>query len=177
MKPRGIETQRLIEILQSLQLARKTGLLEVERINADDTIEQGTITLSNGQIINASLHPYDGPKAFALLSNWTNCYFTFHPSHVEKSTIPSPSHPPTNTWSPTHPTESRTIPTAPYRIRPVNEALTAFPASKLTRVHRQLFLLVNGERTIQDFVRLTGHIPEEVETLLLDLERAGFIRR
>jgi hypothetical protein len=174
MKPRGIETHRLVEILQSLQLARKTGWLAVERVGANDTIEQGTITFSNGQIVHATLHPYDGPKAFALISAWTTCYFTFHSSQVEKPT--SPSHPSTAP-SFTHVADPRAVPAAPYRTRSVDEIMTTSSTSKLTRVHRQLFLLINGKRTIQDFVRLTGHIPEEVETLLLDLERAGFIRR
>jgi hypothetical protein len=173
MKPRGIETQRLVEILQGLQLARKTGVLAVERPSANDAIEQGTLTFSHGHIVDATLHPYQGTKAFEILASWTNCYFTFHPS---SSAMPATSTLPQIATDKRKPS-SGPLSTAPYRVLPVNEALVAFPASRLSRLHRQLFLLVNGERTLHDFIRLTGHLPEEVETLLLDLERAGFIRR
>jgi len=47
----------------------------------------------------------------------------------------------------------------------------------LTRVHRQLFLLIDGQRTVPDLIRLSARGTEEVRRLLVDLERAGMIQQ
>jgi hypothetical protein len=47
---------------------------------------------------------------------------------------------------------------------------------RLSRVHRHVFLLLDGKRTTRDLVRLTGHHLNDVERLLGDLERTGLVR-
>src|SRR5690349_14436995 len=76
----------------------------------------------------------------------------------------------------TPPPVSGPIGVAPYRIREVNEVLPLFGAMGLTRVHRQLFLLIDGQRTVPDLIRLSARGTEEVRRLLADLERAGMIQ-
>jgi Domain of unknown function (DUF4388) len=183
MVPRGAITNNLADVLQVLQLARRTGLLEVERAGAGNVIEQGTITLHRGQITDASLGTYRGAAAFEILSKWNTCYFTFHLSpeleNVAALNTPQPRFPITNELR----REPNTAPLAEpvfgssYRVYSVEEALPLFSSKGLTRAHRQLFLLIDGQRTTQQLARLTGRTHGEIETLLADLERTGFIRQ
>jgi hypothetical protein len=64
----------------------------------------------------------------------------------------------------------------PQRTRAVNEILPHFNRLGLTRIHRQLFLLIDGQRSVPELIILIGHRTDEVDTLLDDLERAGLIR-
>jgi predicted transcriptional regulator len=65
----------------------------------------------------------------------------------------------------------------PYTIRPYNEALAWIERMGLSRAHKQLFLLIDGCRSITELVRLTGRGQEEVSALLRELESAGLIRQ
>jgi hypothetical protein len=182
MKPRGTVTNKLADVLQVLQLARRTGKLEVERAGAGNVIEQGMITLHNGQITDAIFGPYKGGAALDLLSKWSTCYFTFHVSatteNVAPLNTPQPRAPITNGLrrDPTTGPLTGPLPDVPYRIYSIEDALPQFANKGLTRIHRQLFLLIDGQRAVQELARLTGRSPAEIETLLADLERAGFIR-
>jgi hypothetical protein len=180
MKPRGTAANKLSDILQMLQLARRTGLLEVERVGAGNVIEQGSIKLQLGQIVEANLGAYTGAAALDMLLKWTACYFTFHASTGSGSLTlqaPVPRSPVTNELRSATGPITGPISGAPYRIYAVEEALPLFASRRLTRVHRQLFLLIDGQRTPQQLARLTGRPPGEVEALLADLERANFIRQ
>lgn len=181
---RGTATEKLADVIQMLQMARKTGTLLVNRDGLDRTIEQGILILQNGQIIDASLGPYRGPEALQRLQAWQLCYFVFQTS------TPSSSQPlPPVQMSPvqshigmgfnigakptTGPLETRNI---PQRTRAVNEILPHFNRLGLTRLHRQLFLLIDGQRSVPELIMLIGHRTDEVDNLLGDLERAGLIR-
>ncbi|MDQ2717809.1 MAG: MarR family transcriptional regulator, partial [Chloroflexota bacterium] len=58
-----------------------------------------------------------------------------------------------------------------------DNALQAVEHAGLSRAHRRLLLLINGERSIHELARLTGHDREEVSRMLYELERAGLIRQ
>ena len=184
MKPRdGAVTNNLADVLQILQLAHKTGLLEVERVGMGNVVEQGTITLERGQVADARFGTYRGATAFDILSKWSTCYFTFHTSTELGSSgtlnTPQPRSPITNPLLRKEPTTgplSVPVPGAAYRVYAVEEALPLFASKGLTRVHRQLFLLIDGQRTPQQLTRLIGRTPGEIESLLADLESAGFVR-
>ncbi len=64
----------------------------------------------------------------------------------------------------------------PIRTREVSAILPHFNRLGLTRLHRQLFLLIDGQRSVPELILLIGHRTDEVDTLLDDLERAGLIR-
>jgi len=185
MKPRdGAVTNNLADVLQILQLAHKTGLLEVERVGMGNVVEQGTITLERGQVTDARLGNYRGAAAFEMLSKWSTCYFTFHTStqsgNFATLNTPQPRSPITNPLLRKEPTTGPLgvpVPGAAYRVYAVEDALPHFANKGLTRVHRQLFLLIDGQRTPQQLARLIGRTPGEIESLLVDLERAGFIRQ
>lgn len=181
---RGTVTHRLADVLQVLQMARKTGVLLVNRDGAYKNIEEGTITLQNGQIVDAGLGPYRGNQALQQLQGWQTCYFVFQtPSQANNSTqqsfaqmSPANKNSATGYTSGSLPIVGAGTGNAPQRIRDINEVLPYFDKLGLTRLHRQLFLLIDGQRTIPEILRLMGHRTDEVDSLLNDLERAGLIR-
>ena len=65
---------------------------------------------------------------------------------------------------------------APYPTLQHDAALRLIEQQGLSRVHRQLFYLIDGRRSIVDLVRLTGKRGSELYKLLGDLERAQVIR-
>ncbi len=64
-----------------------------------------------------------------------------------------------------------------HRLQEGPTALHYIEQIKLSRVHRRLFLLIDGKRSVPDLAHLMGKPPEEIYPLLSDLERAGLIRR
>ena len=46
-----------------------------------------------------------------------------------------------------------------------------------SRTHRRLLLLVDGQRSVPELIRLVGRSSEEVFQQLSELERAGFIHQ
>ena len=64
----------------------------------------------------------------------------------------------------------------PSRARQAEEVLPYFNNLGLTRTHRQLFLLIDGKRNVQDLMRLMRQQSDEISALLADLERANLIR-
>ena len=65
---------------------------------------------------------------------------------------------------------------APYPTQRLDTGLHQIEQHSLSRVHKQLFYLVDGHRSIVDLVRLTGKRGSEIYKLLEDLERAHVIR-
>ena len=63
----------------------------------------------------------------------------------------------------------------PYHVRQADEVLPYFTSTGLSRVHRQLFLLIDGRRPALELTRLMGRTPHEIQTLLTDLARVGLI--
>ncbi len=82
------ETDRLANVIQVLQLGQKTGTLVVER-NDGPNVEQGFVTLANGQILQANVGQRQGQDALACLGSWGRCRFAFSaeqkPSHTGHS--------------------------------------------------------------------------------------------
>jgi hypothetical protein len=66
--------------------------------------------------------------------------------------------------------------TSPYSIQQPETALRLIDQNGLSRVHKQLFYLIDGRRSIVDLVRLTRKRGSEIYKLLGDLERAHVIR-
>jgi hypothetical protein len=210
---RGTATDRLTDVIQMLQMSRKTGILHINRDAAGNTIEQGAIMLQNGQIIDASLGSYRGAEAFQRLQGWQSCYFVLQTStQPGSSSLPPPTQMspvnrnPVTGFNNTGPLPNRgsgfrnTDPLSsggssgfsntgplsnggsaearhvPQRTREVSAILPHFNRLGLTRLHRQLFLLIDGQRSVPELILLIGHRTDEVDTLLNDLERAGLIR-
>lgn len=64
----------------------------------------------------------------------------------------------------------------PSQTRQFNASLQIIENLHLSRAHRQLFLLINGQRSIEELIYLSTRSQSEVLQLLRDLERAAVIR-
>jgi hypothetical protein len=78
-------TDRLANVIQVIQLGRKTGALTVER-SSGNSLEQGTVYFVNGLMTQASAHQLRGLAAFQWLNTWGTCRFTFTPSDSSLTT-------------------------------------------------------------------------------------------
>jgi len=191
---RGTTTDNLNNVIQVIQLGRKTGVLTVER-GHEATLEFGEVTFVYGQITHAHIGEVDGQIAVNVLCSWGLCRFLFTPSGSDRPTGPIPSQPHasnrstaplkeihTNTSSPISETAgylssdyAGSGPPRPFRTKQAEEAFILLEQTRLSRSHRRLFLLIDGQRTALELVRLTGRPPEEIQRLLYDLERIGVI--
>lgn len=184
MDQRGAVTDQLADVIRIAQLVHKTGTLIVERDGGNGGLEEGRITFVEGRVTEASAGRLSGQQAFDWLNTWGTCRFVF------VSSLSASSGPLQSAMQGARSTDrllstdrlssspvSGPIGAAPYRIREVNDVLPLFGAMGLTRVHRQLFLLVDGQRTVPDLIRLSARGAEEVRRLLVDLERAGMIQQ
>jgi hypothetical protein len=176
MKSRGTATDKLADVVQVLQIARKTGVLTVTRDGMDGSSEQGQIVLQNGQITGADVGSLRGNEAFKKLITWKTCYFIFltSPSSVPMSNGMAKGYKHEKALSNDLVPAQQGI---PYRVQQVNEVLPHFSSLGLTRAHRQLFLLIDGQRTTTKLMQLMGTRLDEIEVMLVDLERACLIRR
>jgi len=64
----------------------------------------------------------------------------------------------------------------PHTTRPLSEALRGIEQRGLSRIHKHVFLLVDGRRSVKELVHLSGKNQDEVYGLLSDLVRIGVIR-
>ena len=81
---RDTATDRLLNVIQVIQLGRKSGLLSVER-GQGIQFEEGMIMFVNGQATQASAGQRTGLEAFNWLSTWNACLFSFIPSSTTAS--------------------------------------------------------------------------------------------
>lgn len=65
----------------------------------------------------------------------------------------------------------------PYRLRLPQEVLASFHMVGLSRLHRQLFLLIDGVRSVYELANLINRHPQEVAGMLADLESVGLVAR
>jgi Domain of unknown function (DUF4388) len=185
MKIRGTATNQLSDVIQALSLARKTGTLVIERDGIAGSSEMGTITFHNGQITDANVGPFRGADAFKRLITWKMCHFVLQPPSVTSTSPPSLPQLPgpniqSNTTIPADHSEAYPPPfvdVVPYRTQLFQGSIPDFQQLGLSRMHRQLFLLIDGKRSLQGLTRLIGRHQQEVHKLLADLEQAGLIHQ
>jgi hypothetical protein len=65
--------------------------------------------------------------------------------------------------------------TVPYIRRPLEDGLQILAERGLSRIHRRVFLLVNGSRRVGDLMRLLKLSEHEMLALLYDLQDTGII--
>jgi Domain of unknown function (DUF4388) len=207
-------TDRLVSIIQSIQLGRASGMLTARR-GEGATQEEGLIIFINGQVTEASVGRRTGSGALNWLSTWGRCRFSFVPSDTSPVTTPFLPSPPgaigdqngntgsypriqaptsdkqsgplgrqSDSLTPSGPlasaagqsNSSAPIAIIPSTTVPLGEALRWIEQSRLSRIHKHLFLLIDGHRSVTELVRLTGKNQDEVHELLRDLVHAGVIR-
>ncbi|HLZ55957.1 MAG TPA: DUF4388 domain-containing protein [Ktedonosporobacter sp.] len=205
-------TDRLVSIIQTIQLRRGTGVLMARR-GEGITTEEGTIVFANGQATEAKCGRRKGTEALNNLSTWGNCLYRFVSSNPQDNVLQFPvslpnTPPPLPPAEPNRPPSSSFTPISPLRRLNTNSpsgsepntsgelgispgytsqdsiphhsvsmgtALQFIEGSGLSRTHRQVFLLISGQRSIAELMRLTGRSYEEIHTILQDLERANLI--
>src|SRR5437660_6117146 len=207
-----IATDRLVSVIQTIQLRRGTGVLRARR-GEGITSEEGTITFANGKVTEAKVGRRAGSDALNFLSTWGNCVFTYHTSNPQESMWfmqhVSPGTPQADvqqreTFTPVspmrrlssfqgkeergmtdpalfgNPATSGGVPgqgsAAPYHTRQLALALQIIDNLSLYITHRQVFLLIDGQRTILELMRLTGRRYDEICSIVRELERATVIR-
>ncbi len=206
---RETATDRLVSIIQLIQLGRKTGVLTAKRGDGI-TQEEGAITFIKGQITQTSVGRRRGSEALNWLTTWGACRFTFvssDPSETSSLTSISSKMPEfgtrdtdprlrqqmplvNNQTGPLSTAESNSIKplnsdtplpasavvAAPFRTRQIDNALRVIENMGLSRPHRHLLLLIDGQRSIPELVRLMARSEHEVASLLHDLEQATVIQ-
>jgi len=148
----------------------------------------------HGQITNAHSRDLSGQRAIEWLLTWRVCRFLFIPLLSEKTTKPMPALPSMDAnlqdTDPYLNTAVQATPAPqwgwaaeqahkgshpPQRTKPSELALQMIEKSGLTRSHRRLFLLVDGQRTIEEIARLTGRSEEDVRAMLQEMARIGVL--
>jgi len=194
---------KLVTIIQQLQLQRETGQL-VALHGTGITEEEGTIVFVNGKVTEARIGQRTGSHAFNRLSSWENCtcYFvrptgmfnqvSFYALNKAPNKFASA---PTNTYLmpsiykkslqpqidfPQKVSNRRqvNVPTAlaiPHPLVQIPVAMYKIEQMQLTRSHRHLFLLIDGQRSVTDLMRLIGKGEEEVYILLYNLAYMAII--
>jgi hypothetical protein len=77
-KPRVTATDRLSNVVDVVELGRRTGLLSVER-TLGAMLEEAEIYFVSGNPIYATLGPLRGHDALNALAQWNDCRFCFDP--------------------------------------------------------------------------------------------------
>ncbi len=206
---RETATDRLVSIIQLIQLGRKTGVLTAKRGDGI-TQEEGTITFIKGQITQTAVGRRRGSDALNWLPTWGNCRFTFVSSvpsetssltpissrgqengtkdtdprlSLQKPLVNNQTGPLTagesnrvEPQNPNIPVPASAVAAAPFRTRQIDSALRVIENMGLSRTHRRLLLLIDGQRSISELVRLMGRSEQEVASLLHDLEQATVIQ-
>jgi hypothetical protein len=204
-----VVTDRLVSIIQTIQLRRGTGVLTVRR-GEGPTLEEGMIVFANGQVSEAKVgRNKKGADAVNALSTWGRSLFSFVPANPQDNLLqflvtPPPPPPVTDgnksssqSFTPISPLRRLSTPltseetptmaielspgnptqaTVPHHLVSLETALRTIEQRGLTRSHRQLFLLINGQRPLAELIRLTGRSYNDIYGILQDLERASLIR-
>ncbi len=78
-KPRVTATDRLADVIEVVELGRRTGLLTVER-GSGEMLEEGAIYFHAGRAIYAAVERVRGQDALSVLGGWGACRFAFDPN-------------------------------------------------------------------------------------------------
>lgn len=96
-KPRVTTADRLSNIIEVVELGRRSGLLTVER-GVPPSLEQGELYFAQGRAIYAMVEGLAGREALSVLAGWGQCKFAFEPNApapVPNVTLPHPAQPAT----------------------------------------------------------------------------------
>lgn len=75
-RQRATHADRVSQVIEVIELGRRTGLLSVER-DVGAVLEEGDLYFLNGQAIYASTGTQSGRSAFETLRTWGACRFVF----------------------------------------------------------------------------------------------------
>jgi hypothetical protein len=157
---------QLVKIIEAIKIGRSTGSLIATR-GEGATYEMGTVVFVKGRVVEAKVGRRVDREALNWLSTWGKCRYTFVLSTSESSTMV-----PEEVVGGHNANVNEAV---PYRSQPLVYGLQVLQEKSLSRMHRQVFLLVDGMRKVEDLMRLL-HLGEyEVVALLYDLADTGII--
>jgi hypothetical protein len=203
-RQRATSADQLSQVIEVIELGRRTGLLSVERTDQAG-LEEGDIYFVQGEAIYACTGTKTGRIALETLRTWQACRFAFL-AHIPP---PSPNIGPAIRGSrPSQTGSTRSIgpiaqpplsPTQRPGARPFSGPPAPSPRWGLTSshrpkrgpnaqdiprlaasyqlswAHRALLLRADGEHTVAELARLSNRSEEEVLRLLADLLQLGLI--
>ncbi len=189
MQQRETTTDRLADIIDVIRVGRRTGTLTVER-GENLTFEEGMIVFAYGQVTRSVVGSRIGPEALRWLSTWGTCRFRFTFSDTNSVPYPDSGSSPSSRQTARLPEYEKNgsssngesqrapipMPGIPYRTKHIDSVLPHMEPMGLSRIHKRLFLLIDGQRTIPEIARLMGKSAEEIQEHLNDLINADFIR-
>jgi hypothetical protein len=192
----NIVVDQLAKIIEAIQIGRTTGSLIVTR-GEGASYEVGTLVFLKGKMVHGRVGRREDREAFNWLSTWGRCRYTFVLSITSDTAAESLLGGDPSTFIAAMDEEKVTGPlranttaklrdssapgmlpeetAVPYRSKPMEYGLRLIEEKGLSRTHRRLFLLVNGERKIVDFKRLLKLGEFEVHSVLYELQNLGII--
>jgi hypothetical protein len=185
-QPREIITDRLVGLIASIKMERGSGQLWVRR-GEGLTSEEGILTFIQGQITRASVGRRSGAEALNWLCTWGQARYIFVATGSSDGSarifavppLSEPGRATTNSGPRAAQVTTDRLETEPLQRagREVprsrvdfNEANRRIERAGLTRSHRRLYLLINGQRSVDELKLLMGRKLEEVRSMLHDLE-------
>lgn len=189
---RETTTDRLVGIIANIKMERKSGLLRVRR-GEGITSEEGMLTFIQGQVMQASVGRRSGADALNWLCTWGKALYTFtSPGSDKEIELPFSGISGSTGKNSTSPDLSATPERRTDRLKTeplvggsrevprgrvtLSEATTRIERAGLSRSHRRLYLLIDGQRSIDELEPLTGKKVEEVRSMLHDLEWLGVVQ-
>jgi uncharacterized protein DUF4388 len=131
-KPKVTATSRLADVIEVVELGRRTGLLMVER-GSGEMVEEGEIYFLNGRATYAAVERVRGQDALAVLGGWGACRFSFDTESGRPATNLSPSAPSApasqDSWSsmPSRPMQRETSGPASWNGAPSQTSSPNYP--------------------------------------------------
>lgn len=189
---REATTDRLVGIIASIKMERRSGQLTVRR-GEGLMSEEGRLVFVQGQVTEAQVGRRSGADALNWLSTWGSARYTFTSPVTDKegasrrfTPVPMTSHGKvTSPLRPLAPINTDKLESGsshilsngvPHITVTFAEATARIERAGLSRVHRHLYQLIDGQRTTLELVPLVGRKAEEVRNMLHDLEWLGVIR-
>lgn len=187
---REATTDRLIGIIASIKLAGRSGRLAVRR-GEGMVGEEGILMFARGQITEARVGRRQGAEALNWLSTWALAHYTFNADSADHSgsemsgplTPVPPSSGPLPGFINTdkiqkiwHLSALKAATEVPYTLTAWEDGLLTIEEEGLSRAHKRLYLLVNGQRSVLEMVTLSGRNIEDVRVLLETLVELDLVR-
>lgn len=167
---RGTATERLADVIHLALLARRTGILSVER-GSGSSYEEGTITFANGQIVQASAGYRKGVDALNWLNTWGPCHFVF----IQQGTMNLPPPPPSVQTGPlrnTDPRNTHPMQKIPLTPAPVNDVPPTPPPTKLPTGNSDAYMVLRSDHPEQ---KVPYRMKQDSDILVL-MQRARLSR-
>jgi hypothetical protein len=188
VQQREATTDHLVGIIATIKIERKSGQLRVRR-GEGLTSEEGILTFMQGQITQANVGRRHGANALNWLSTWGKAWYSFtSPGSDEEVMLTFFALPYQADFSQNWRTarvNTDSLETEPLRTniqeipRPcvkLHEATRRIERSGLPRLHRRLFLLIDGHRSVDELEPLLGRKSEEIRSMLHDLAWLGVVQ-